>query len=130
MQTDPLLTYSVLGILICNILTLVALGVAGYMVVTKVNELMKEVNGVVHSARAVVSNAEVTMRRVSSGADSARRIVGKVEDAVANLTPSIALLSSSTKTTRTSNLKMKLLGMAVGMAVRYFLSRRQTPQRS
>ena len=130
MQNDQILAYSVLGILICNILTLVALGIGAYVITRKMSELLTEVNGVVHNARAVVSNAEVTMRRVSSGAESARRIVGQVEGAVTKLTPPIALISTSAKTAQASNLKMKLLGLAVGIAVRYFVNRRNAPQRS
>lgn len=124
MEVPNALTYSVVAIAVFNFLMMVTIVVVAILLYTKITDLLQEVKGVLQAARAVIANAEVATRRVSSGAESARRIVGRVEEAVASFAPPLALVSSSAKTARAPNLKMKLLGMAAGMAVRYFMSRR------
>jgi predicted PurR-regulated permease PerM len=127
-QTQEILAYSVLGILICNILVLVILGVIAWVVVKKIGELSKSVESVLHkadgimqTAQAVAANAENATRHISGSAASAHQIVGSVEQAI---TPTLSLFAATRTTARTPDLKMKLLGAGLGLAVRYFLQRR------
>lgn len=123
MDIPNVLTYSVLAIAVFNFLMMITVVVVALLMYKKTTELLQEVKNVLQAARAVIANAEVATRRVSSGAESARRIVGRVEEAIAGLTPPLALISSSAKTARSSNLKMKLVGMAAGAALRFVMGR-------
>ena len=123
MEIPNSLIYSVVAIAVFNFIMMLAVVVIALLMYKKTTELLQEVKNVLQAARAVIANAEVATRRVSSGAESARRIVGRVEEAIAGLTPPLALVSSSAKTARSSNLKMKLVGMAAGMAMRFVMSR-------
>lgn len=128
MQIPQELTYSVIGIFICNLLVMLTLIFTAIIVVRKLLELIKEVKalldktqGLMNTAQSVVANAEEVTRHISGSAASARQIVGSVEQAI---TPSLSLFAATRTTARSSNLKMKLLGAGLGFAVRYFLSRR------
>jgi hypothetical protein len=127
-QTQELLAYSVLGILICNVLVLIILGVTAWVVVKRlliltkgVEDIIQKAEGVMQTAQSVTANAAEATSRLSSSAASAQQIVGSVERAI---TPSLSLFAATQTTARASNLKMKLLGAGLGLAFRYFQQRR------
>ncbi|MCS6777030.1 MAG: hypothetical protein RMJ43_11190 [Chloroherpetonaceae bacterium] len=123
MEIPSTLTYAVLAIACFNFLIMITVIVIGFLVYRKVTDLLQEVKNVLRMAQGVLANAEVATRRIGSGAETAQRIVGQVEEAVSGLMPPIALIGSSVRSVRTSNLKMKVLGMAAGLALRYVLNR-------
>lgn len=123
MEIPSALTYAVLAIACFNFLIMVAVIVIGFLMYRKVTGLLQEVKNVLRTAQGVLASAEIATRRIGSGAEAAQRVVGQVEEVVSGLIPPIALIGSSVRSVRASNLKMKVLGMAAGLALRYVLNR-------
>src|SRR2546423_11188694 len=134
-----MMAYSLLGLLICNILTLIAIAVSGAVVAKRVakltadvqgpiKEMQLKVNTVVQATQPVIEHVRATTKSVSEGVQSARRVVGNVEETVANLTNPQTIASTAAGILRLPAARVGLVSLILGAAAKLLHGRMAQPR--
>lgn len=127
-----MMAYSLLGILICNILTLVAIAITGYLlartsltikeqVEVGIHKVQEQVNGVLDKVRPIVDNVQSSTRHIRhsvenirDSVETAHHTVREVEGRVTHLAGPVSALMVASRVLKIPGAKIGMVGLIVG----------------
>lgn len=143
MDPQQMMAYSLLGLLICNILTLIAIAFAGWQILrvttamkeqtqTALQKVQDQVKDTLDHVRPIIDHIQVSTRAMREGVQSAQDTVKEVEHNVSTIATPMTALMVAGRVLGIKGTKFGILGLLTGafLKARQKTIAKQAPHRS